>query len=364
MTGAVVEIGPRSVRGPGTAPAEWISVAIECVDDPLALLDDRLVEVPALWHDVLGAALDTVGDVANTLVLVFPTWWPSARVEMLGNVAGALADSVVVVRRSEILADGTTTVVEISEDIVVVSHPNGGRRVLDRADGWDTAELAAEPAVLLDVPAGVPVPADLLTRLRADGVRVECSDAHRVRRAAAAHTGRREPRRAPARAWVALLAVAALGAGWLAQSRLATPADALLVEGHAAVRVPARWAVERITAGPGSARVRVAAPGGLPALHITQSVGAPASIEQVGDELRQALHGEPDGVFADFDTAGRPGGRPAVTYRERRAGSETAWAVVVDGAVRIAIGCQSDPAHGDELHDVCVRAIRSAHAIR
>jgi len=67
---AVVEVGPQTVRGPDPAPREWISVAIECVDDQLALLDDRLIEVRRLWSDLLEVV---AGERTETLVLVFPT---------------------------------------------------------------------------------------------------------------------------------------------------------------------------------------------------------------------------------------------------------------------------------------------------
>ncbi|PRC51933.1 type VII secretion-associated protein, partial [Mycobacterium sp. ITM-2017-0098] len=79
-------------------------------------------------------------------------------------------------------------------------------------------------------------------------------------------------------------------------------ASRLLVDGRIAVRVPASWTVERITSGSGSARVRVSAPGGAPALHITQSAGsAVATIAAVADTLRRAIDAEPAGVFVDFD---------------------------------------------------------------
>ncbi|PRC62122.1 type VII secretion-associated protein, partial [Mycobacterium sp. ITM-2017-0098] len=74
-----------------------------------------------------------------------------------------------------------------------------------------------------------------------------------------------------------------------------------------------------------------------PALHITQSAGsAVATIAAVADTLRRAIDAEPAGVFVDFDPSAERGGRPAVTYVERRAAGETRWAVLVDGAVRIA----------------------------
>ncbi|MDZ4270423.1 MAG: type VII secretion-associated protein, partial [Mycobacterium sp.] len=117
--------------------------------------------------------------------------------------------------------------------------------------------------------------------------------------------------------------------------------------------------------GPGSARLRVSAPtGDSTAIHVTQSTGASAeTIADVAESLRRAIEAEPAGVFADFDPAASVGGRPAVSYRELRADSETTWAVVIDGAVRIAIGCQG-PSHAESSDDACVQAVRSAHVVR
>jgi type VII secretion-associated protein (TIGR03931 family) len=51
-----------------------------------------------------------------------------------------------------------------------------------------------------------------------------------------------------------------------------------------------------------------------------------------------------------------------VTYREVRADRHVAWTVLVDGDVRIAIGCQSPPGREELVQDACEQAIRSAHA--
>ena len=41
--------GPRSIGGPGAVDPELASVALECIDDELALVDDRVVPVDELW---------------------------------------------------------------------------------------------------------------------------------------------------------------------------------------------------------------------------------------------------------------------------------------------------------------------------
>jgi type VII secretion-associated protein (TIGR03931 family) len=139
----------------------------------------------------------------------------------------------------------------------------------------------------------------------------------------------------------------------------------LLIEGRVGVMVPARWAVQRITSGPGSARVQIDSPDdGDVAVHVTQSTLAPQqSREQVTESLQRALSEAPDGVFADFNPADSRADHSAVTYREIRAGHHIAWFVLLDGSLRIAIGCQSAPGRDEAVRDACDRAIRSAHAV-
>ncbi|MCH9640643.1 MAG: type VII secretion-associated protein [Actinomycetia bacterium] len=385
MNTAVVEVGPQSVRGRYCAPAEWISVAIDCVDDKLALLDGRLVEVPRLWSDLLEVA---AGEHSETLVLVFPTWWSAARVDLITRAAGGRAGEVVVRQRASTLdADGAAVVVELSEEFVVIAAPGFEVEVLPRGKRDSAGLLAAgnlsvAAEVLIDVPAGVSAPPPAFAaQLRADGVPVSYSDRGRMMSSASAGLGDDalpEPAGGPAcsRRRVAAvlcgttLALAAVGGGWATQGLSvqppADPSTVLLVEGRVAIRVPAQWAVQRILSGPGSARLRVSAPtGDSTALHLTQSVGAATStIAEVAATLRHALESEPPGVFADMDPEGSVGGRPAVTYRELRPGSETRWAVVIDGAVRVAIGCQGPPERREVIRDACVRAVESAHVLR
>jgi len=293
-----------------------------------------------------------------------------------------------VLRRASTLgADGATTVVELSEEFVVIAAPAAEVKVLPRGRRDVAGYLVVgyrnvATEVLIDVPAEVspPTPA-LVARLRADGILVGYSDRHRMMRwvtaglpdralRESAGSVARSRRRVAAVLAGAMVSLAAVGGGWAAQTLSgqspADPSTALLVEGRVAVRVPAQWAVERITSGPGSARLRVSAPtGDSTALHLTQSAGATSTtIAEVAETLRHALESEPPGVFADVDPTGSVGGRPAVTYRELRAGSETSWAVVIDGAIRVAIGCQSPPGRPDVIHDACVRAVQSAHVVR
>lgn len=380
MTPVIVEAGPHTVRGPGSAPQLWISTAIDTIDDRIALLDEQPVDVSALWQDVLGAV---AGERADPLVLVIPTWWSQGRVDVVGDAADTVATNVVVLQRSTTLADGAdATVVELSADYAVVTAPGSESLVFSRGTTAFTEYLETATAVLLDVPAGVPpLPATATAGLRRLGIPVTHSTDDRLRRAAtavalrlAAREGFSVRRIRPSRRVTAVLAgtaltVAAACGGWAVQAMEARPpADAatrLLVDGRIAVRVPASWTVERITSGSGSARVRVSAPGGAPALHITQSAGpAATTIADVAESLRRAIDTEPVGVFVDFDPSGERGGRPAVTYVEKRAAGETRWAVLVDGSVRIAIGCQAAPGDPAAVEDACLQAVRSAHVVR
>lgn len=139
----------------------------------------------------------------------------------------------------------------------------------------------------------------------------------------------------------------------------------VLVEGRVALKIPTQWSPQRITAGPGSARVQAISPSdGAAAVHMTQSrVPMQETIERTAEILRRAVAEQPPGVFVDFNPSDRRAGRPAVTYREVRAGHHIRWSVLVDGSVRISIGCQSAPDREEAVDDACEQAVQSAHAL-
>jgi type VII secretion-associated protein (TIGR03931 family) len=179
----------------------------------------------------------------------------------------------------------------------------------------------------------------------------------RTRRGAAVLTG-------------ALVSAATLCGGFAMQNDTPDPvADdmplTLLVEGRLGVKVPAQWVVERITSGPGSARVQIVSSQHPDiALHITQSsIPRHHTWEMAAESLRQALNEQPLGVFVDFNPADRRVDRPAVTYQEMRADHHIQWVVLVDDALRIAIGCQSAPGREQLVRDACDQAVQSAHAV-
>ncbi|ADU00932.1 type VII secretion-associated protein [Mycolicibacterium gilvum] len=375
MTLAVVEAGPHTVRGPGLVP-DSAAAALEFIDDPIALVGDEPVDTVELWRDVLRAASGGAGDV----VVVVPTWWPGQRVDVIVAAATCLPPGTVVRHRSAVLCGTASAVLELSAEYAVLTQPDGDPVVTARGTPGMAAQLQTSHTLLIDTPEGVQIlSADVAADLRRAGIPFVHSTSERMRRAAAQSVAERAPveagssrRRGGGRA-VAVVAgiavtVTAAAGGWAAQTFSAVPrpqmATRTLIEGRVALQVPAEWTVERVTGDAGSARVRVAAPGGLPALHVTQSLGAATvPLAEVGESLRAALTLETDGVFVDFDAAGSRAGRPAVTYVERRTATLTRWAVIVDGPLRIAIGCQHEPGNRDSVEQICAEAVGSAHAL-
>ena len=382
-TPTVVTAGPSTVRGPGSAPRHWISAAIDCIDDPIALVDEQPVDVSELWRMVLTAA---AGEHADQLVVVVPTWWPQGRRDVIGAAAAEMTANSVVVQRSPLYSTGSeVTVVELSAEYAVVTPPGSDAVVVSRDDPAVVTHLEESTSVLFDVPAAVPgLPAATIAKLRRLGIPVTRGTDDQLRQLAASAThpqtrrgvrgiSRIRPgRRASAVLGGTALTIAAVGGGWAAQALsdgpTRPPVDSptkLLTEGGVAVRIPASWPVERITSGAGSARIRVAAPGGSPALHITQSAGpVGGTLADIAESLTRAMDSESDGVFTDVDPSARRGDRPVVAYAEHRAGSVTHWAVFLDGAVRIAVGCQGADTDVLAVDDICADAVRSAHVVR
>jgi type VII secretion-associated protein (TIGR03931 family) len=387
MTDIIVEVGPATVRGPNHVDAQWVSAGIDGIDDDLTLIDECPVAVADVWHAIIR---DVAGECIDTVVLVCSTWWASSRVDRVRDAACTVANDVVVLKRAQVLRDGlpdrVTTVVEIAPEFVVVSPPGGGMQVVARDDTEAiVASIPMSMAVLLDGPEGVnaaaPLMAVIADRLRANGIAVIFVDKDLVRRGVDALRSREDGRGAPGRPTDyrgrratavlagALLSAAALCGGFAARQDLPRSAPnmpmTLLVEGRVGVLVPAQWVVQRVTSGPGSVRVQVVSPTDTDiAVHVTQSSLPPhQSHEQVAESLRSALDHEPDGVFVDFNPADRRAGQPVMTYREIRADHHIAWVVLIDESLRIAIGCQSAPGHGEAVREVCDQAIRSAHAV-
>ncbi|VEG44919.1 type VII secretion-associated protein, Rv3446c family, C-terminal domain protein [Mycolicibacterium flavescens] len=376
MSRTVVEVGPASIRGANPLDSELVSSALEAIDDDLALVGDEAVPAPELWSQLMAAA---VGG-ADHVVLVCPTWWPSARIDRVREAT--TATSVEVIRRTAVLQRQIgATVVEIAAELVVVTRPAATAVVIANVDdevaNRVVAAVGCAGPALIDAPAGLEPLANVIAeRLRGNGIEVRFAHEDTVRRpeaeppapdAVSAGSDPYQPRRAAVLTIVVASTIAICGGFALRGDGDREPnfASTLLMEGRVQVTVPAAWSVQHITSGPGSARAQITSPSDADvALHLTQSVGPPqADLAQTAAALRSALAGEPDDVFVDFNAAGTPAGRAGVTYRELRPDHHVAWTVLVDDGVRIAIGCQSAPGRESTVREVCDQAIRSAHAI-
>lgn len=394
MRAHIVEIGPNAIRRLccGVAIPDDIErrrVALESLDDPVALVGTQPMTVESLWRSVL-EPLKCGG--AERVIVLHPTWWSPSRVDVLAAAATVFGGDVVMKPRSWILRKACqhpAAIVEITDGFVVVSGESvsaesrreEAQSVVD-AIARSVLRSAAQ-AVVVDAPSSVRGAAalaaqiagdlrdavgrtvvqvgDIELRTLANGV---LSTAEQNPVTAAPHHGRTRRRLA-----IAALAVCMIISVGARLEHRAQPAhDAVpttyLVEGHVALDVPARWAVRRVVAGPGSARLQISSPSDPDAaLHVTQSRVALEDLGATAEFLRGAIDAAPAGVFVDFNPADRTTGRPVVTYREIRSGHDIRWTVWVDKAVRISIGCQSRPGHEEGVRRECDLAVRSARAL-
>ena len=396
---AIIEVGPSSIRRLccGTSKLgdyATCTAALDAIDDPVALVDDGPVAVDALWRNVLRSLHCGSSD---GLIVVHPSWWPASRV----GVISTASKRVVAQPRSWLLTQAwsdtgrNAAVVEIAERLVAIV----GSEVVAVPRTTEPQTLADEVAslvaatkravVLIDSPDTIPGAAALAT-LIAEAVRdgggqtvAKVDDARLLqlaRRASQLPPDSDEPRptgagarsRARRLGWLAaagiVVVAAAPGVGAIerqgAPNENKTPTT-FLVEGRVALTVPANWSTQRVIGGPGSARVQVTSPSDPEvALHVTQSPVAGETLSGTAGRLKRAIDAEPAGVFVDFNPNGTSAGRPAVTYREVRAGHEVRWTVLLDGVVRISVGCQSRPGGENAVRDVCEQAVRSAHAVQ
>jgi len=407
---AIIEVGPGTIRRLccGTsmaADAEMCVAALDTIDDHVALVDGCPVAVDSLWRTVLRSP--DCGS-RDGLIVVHPSWWPASRVGVVTAAAETVADDpdeVVARPRSWLFKQASqelTVVVEIADRLVAVAGAEVvavPRRTEPQLVAEEVAGVIAgmtRAVVLIDAPSTVAGAAALAT-LIADAVRgssgqkvTEIDDARRLQLARAALkaiSARDEPRSTGsaggarsrgrrlgglAAAGVVLavlsLTVSAVATDGTVRRHGVPVADrtptTFLVEGRVALTVPANWPTQRVVAGPGSARVQVTSPSDPEvALHVTQSPVAGETLSGTAERLKRAIDAEPAGVFVDFNPYGISAGRPAVTYREMRAGHHVRWTVLLDGVVRISVGCQSRPGGEDAVRDVCEQAVRSAHAL-
>ncbi|MCA2243600.1 type VII secretion-associated protein [Mycobacterium sp. WUMAC-067] len=406
----VIEAGPGTVRrlccGTGTIDegetADAIRSALDAIDDRVALVGERPITVDALWEAALRSASCTSSD---GMVVVHPSWWSSSRVGVLTAAAARVAGEVRTRPRSWLLAQAfraqRPVTVEITERFVVITATEVTavpRNADPQAVGEAVADViadAAPAAVVIDTPSTV-AGASALAALIADAVRgsggttrdvLQINDLRLTRLARAAFPARSAPpgpgsaARATARPsrvrtlgglGAAAIVVAAAAPAAMSPSRpgeappkrVDAASTTYLVEGRVALSVPATWPTRRVVTGPGSARVQVTSPADPEvALHITQSPVAAETLSGTAERLKRAIDAEPAGLFVDFNPSGTSAGRPAVTYREVRAGHHVRWTVLLDGPVRISVGCQSRPDDEDAVRDACEQAVRTAHAI-
>ena len=396
MTEVIIEVGPGTVRGPNNARPELIWAALEFIDDNIALLNEHPVTLREVWDEVMRTVAG--GAVVDTVVLVCPAWWSASRIDRVRAAARTVAPAVLVLERTPVLragiSDKRSTIVEIAPEFVVITRPGARAAVVPRSD--DAADLAngvaaavgASATVLVDPPTGVGdakwLGAAIADRLRARGISVMFTDEESVRVEAAALRSRQHgqsagiaearPRfhrhRRGTAVLVGVVSAAALCGGFAmrdgtADSRGAGMPMTLLVEGRVAVMVPAVWTARRITSGPGSARVQIVSPSDADiVLHVTQTPDVSGmTLAATADSLRAAMDEEPDDIFVDFNAFDHRAGKAAVTYREVRPDHHVAWVVLIDGAVRIAVGCQSAPGREHLVRAACDQAIGSAHAV-
>ncbi|QQW34445.1 type VII secretion-associated protein [Mycobacterium marinum] len=408
---AMIEAGPQAIRrlccGSETvADIEVCAAALAAIDDPVALVGDRPVQVWSLWSTTLRRLAE--GHRAG-MIVVHPSWWSAARVAVVtraARAAGDEADDIDVDRaaqvwlrpRSWLLRRATTeatVVVEIADRLVAVvgEHRTAVPR---RAEPERTAEEVAaavdamtpgiRTAVVIDAPGAVAGASELGASICAalvGGQRIsQVNDPRLIGLARSATTepvlgsAPAPPHRSitrlagPAVAGIGATVVAVLMVAGLARpdrravSAVAATPTTVLVEGHVAVAIPTGWPTQRVIGGPGSTRVQITSPADPEvALHVTQSPVPGETLAGTAERLKRAIDAEPAGVFVDFDPSGVSAGRPAVTYREVRTGHDVRWTVVLDTAVRISIGCQSRTGAAEVIREVCERAVRSAHAV-
>ncbi len=386
----VVEVGPAGVqvlRGRSAArPDEaMVSAVLDGIDDDVALFDERPVAVAALMRAMMSSIL---GDSRDPVVIVHPSWWSRARIDLVVRSSGTTR-KVVAVSRSEVAraAGLVGPIIEIAEEFVAVAGP--GLRVFGRGNIESVAAVAAESDqsgdVLLDAPAGIAGSAQIAERLRvALAARGRSARDVDVAAIAGAVPARRRSRGLVAAFLVASGVLVALvlpvgrelglsGGRELIGATIATlrsdggapaPAAVNLVEGRIVVEVPSHWNIERVRSGSGSRRVQVDSPTESDiALHITAAYAPGSTLAQAAEVLGDAVAAATPGVFVGFRPAVEVAGRPAVTYRELRAGRVVDWSVVLSGSTRIGIGCQSAPGEEDVVRGPCEQAVRSAREL-
>ena len=374
----VRRLGASRDGDPRGRSGECAEAAIEGIDDAVVLVDERPVGVDELWRDILGDR------GSGDLLIVHPSWWPPPRVE---RIAAAAAAGARCVRRCDVIAERIgrpLTIIEVDRELVTVVDGSvlsvHARHDLDAIVAAVRDGAATAFGAVFDAPAGVAGGA--LRQALSDRGIVLCDvDMDRLCSASGRPAGeppaatapdapptcaRRRRRTALALTLVPALALIAAAAAWfrVGPHRLPAADTVALVEGRVAVAVPAQWTVRRVTGGPGSRRLEVGAPGDSgSAIHITWAYAPQDSLGAAAAVLGRAAAAQPPGVFSDLHTD-VIAGRDVLTYQEVRPGRVIRWAVLLDGAIRIAVGCQSAPGGAENVRAACEDAVRSAREVR
>ncbi|MHA3023474.1 type VII secretion-associated protein [Mycobacterium sp. BMJ-28] len=371
---AVVLFGPASVRGPHPVRAELVRAALDSLDDRDAIVGDRVVEVSAVLSELVDNAVGGNTHVDDAVVLVCPGWWSTARMDRVRAAAAGRPAETVVLQRADVHRQrhpDVEVIIDIAEDFVLASTSEAALLAVPRRNGVADAVAGAlgEPvSVLVDVPGEVPgaraLATEIAAALRRRGSAVEIAGDRQLLRAAAELAV--PPVDPPARRrWPIMVAAGIAG---IAAAAVALPSEqsdestVVIVEGRVSARVPAGWPVERITAGAGSRRLQAVEPDGHRAILIVQS-SAEADMAATAATLHLALQREDPKVFTDFRPAALRAGRPVIGYTEVRAGREIEWSVLLDGGVRIAVGCRTEARQMPPFRAICDSTIGSVHAV-
>ena len=357
----VVEAGPVTVRRLGETPDGRGEAALDAIDDAVVLVDERPVDVDDVWRNLLGDLGFGKGS-SDDLTIVHPSWWPRFRVERISSAAPAGARCM---RRCDVITERMgrpVTVIEIDREVITVARDDALPSVhaCHDVDGIVGAVGGCDE-VAFDSPAGVDG-RDIRRALHGHGIAVRdvtlddlCAPGPTI--------AQRPSRRRPVLllALVALAAAAVVIRPW--HHAVMAPDTVALVEGRLGVRVPTQWTVQRVTGGPGSRRLQVSAPGDTGAvLHITAAYVPDSTLHAAAGVLGRAAAAQPAGVFTDL-RIGMLAGRDVLTYQEFRPGRVIRWAVLLDGATRIAVGCQSRPGAEETVRPACEDAVRSAREV-
>ena len=151
----VIEVGPTAMRrlccgGATVVDAEMERAAFEASTTRWRLIDLRPVTVASLWRRCL-ASVDC--GTPEQVTVVHPSWWSSARVEVVGAAAQTLVGAGGIRPRSWLLVARRpnrrlTLIVEIAEDFVVVTGAEMAVEAVDR-DRLAVAEAVARSVLAM-----------------------------------------------------------------------------------------------------------------------------------------------------------------------------------------------------------------------